>query len=57
MDGIKIFAKNIKNWETLLQTKGIYNQHIDIEFDIEKFTFLIRKSEFRKAIKETELSN
>ena len=36
MDDIKIFAKNEKELETLVQTIRIYSQDIGMEFGIEK---------------------
>ena len=38
MDGIKLFAKNKKELETLIQTVKIYSQDIGIKFAIEKCT-------------------
>ena len=42
-DDIKIFAKNIKELGTLIQTIRIYSQNIGIEFGIEKCALLIMK--------------
>ena len=36
MDDIKLFAKNKKELETLIQTMRIYSQDIIMEFGIEK---------------------
>ena len=35
-DDIKLFAKNEKELETLIQTERVYSQNIRIEFDIGK---------------------
>ena len=43
MKAIKIFAKNEKEVETLIQTVKIYNQDIGIQFGIEKYTMLVKK--------------
>ena len=40
----KLFAKNRRELETLIQTVRIYSQDIGIEFGIEKCAMLIRKS-------------
>ena len=44
MDDIKVFAKNERELETLIQTVRIYNQDIGMEFGIEKCAMLIIKS-------------
>ena len=44
MDDIKLFAKNEKESETLLQTVKIYSQDIGMEFGIEKCAILVMKS-------------
>ena len=44
MDGIKLFAKNEKEWETLIQTVWMYSEDIGMEFGIEKYTTLVMKS-------------
>ena len=44
MDNIKVFAKNEKELETLIQTIRIYIQDIGMEFGIEKGSMLIMKS-------------
>ncbi len=36
MNDIKLFAKNEKELETLIQLVGIYSQDIGMEFGIEK---------------------
>ena len=43
MDDIKLFAKNEKELETVIQVVRIYGQDIGMEFDIEKCTILIMK--------------
>ena len=47
MDNIKLFAKNVKELETLIQAVEIYNQDIGMEFGIEKFAILIMRSQKR----------
>ena len=44
MYNTKVFAKNEKERETLMQKIRIYSQDIGMEFDIEKCTLLIKKS-------------
>ena len=41
---IKLFAKNVKELETVIHAVRIYSQDIRIEFGIEKCTMLIMKS-------------
>ena len=48
MDGIKLFAKNEKELETLIHADRIYNQDIGMEFGIEKCAMLIMKSGKRR---------
>ena len=43
-DDIKLFAKNEKELETLIQTVRIYSQDIEMEFGIEKCAMLVMKS-------------
>ena len=43
MDGIKLFAKNEKELETLIHTVRICSQDIGIEFDIEKCALHVMK--------------
>ena len=43
MDDIKIFAKNEKELESLIQTITIFSQHIGMEFVIKKCAMLIMK--------------
>ena len=44
MDGIKLFAKNGKELETLIHVMGIYSKDIGKEFSIEKCAILVMKS-------------
>ena len=44
MDDTKLFAKNEKLLETLIQTLRMYNQDIKMEFGIEKCAMLIIRS-------------
>ena len=44
MDDIKLFAKNGKELDSLIQTVSTYSQHIGMEFSIEKCLMLIMKS-------------
>ena len=44
MDDIKLFAKNEKKLETLLQTVRIYHQDIGMEFGIDKCAMLVLKT-------------
>ena len=44
MDDIKLFAKNEKELETLIDAVRIYSQDIGMEFGIEKCAMLTMKS-------------
>ena len=44
MDDIKLFAKNVKELETLILAVRIYSQDIGVEFGIEKYAMLVMKS-------------
>ena len=44
MDDVKLFAKNEKELEIVIQAVRIYSQDIEMEFGIEKCTMLIMKS-------------
>ena len=57
MDGIKLFAKNEKELETIIHTVRIYSRDIEIEFDIEKCAMLVMKSGKRQLIDGMELPN
>ena len=55
MNDIKLFAKNEKERETLIQTVRIYNQDIGMEFGIEKCALLVMKSGKRHTTDGIEL--
>ena len=57
MDNIKLFAKNEKELETLIQTVRIYSQDIAMEFGIEKCDMLVMKSGKRQMTEGVELLN
>ena len=57
MDDIKLFAKNKKELETLIQSVRIYSQDIGMEIGIEKFAMFVMKSGKRHMTKGIELSN
>ena len=57
MDGIKLFAKNEKELETLIQTVRIYSQDIGMEFGIEKCFIQVMKSGKRHMTEGVELRN
>ena len=57
MDDIKLFAKNEKELETLIQTVRIYCQDIGMEFGIEKRAMLVRKSGEQHMTEEFKQSN
>ena len=48
IDDIKLFAKNEKELETLIEAVRVYNQDTRVEFGIEKCVMLIMKSEKRQ---------
>ena len=54
-DDIKLFAKNEKELKTLIKAVRIYREDIGMEFDMEKRSRLIMKSEKRHMIEEIEL--
>ena len=56
MDDIKLFAKNGKELETLIQTVRIHSQDRGMEFGIEKCPMLVMKSGKRR-ITEVEQPN
>ena len=56
MDDIKLFTKNEKELETLIQTIR-YSQDIGMEFVIEKFEMVIMRSGKRQIMEEIELLN
>ena len=57
MDDIKLFAKNLKEMETLINTIRIYRQDIGMEFGIEKCALLVMKSSKQHQTDGIELSN
>ena len=57
MDDIKLFAKNEKELETLIQTVRIYSPDIKMEFGIEKCTMLVFKGCKRYITERVELPN
>ena len=57
MDGIKLFAKNEKELETLIHAVRIYSQDIGMEFGREKSTMLVMKSGKRYMTDGMELLN
>ena len=52
MDGIKLFAKNENELETLIQAVRTYIDYIGIELGIEKCAILIMKSGKRQMTEE-----
>ena len=57
MDDIKLFAKNEKELETLIQTVRIYNQDIGMEFGIDKCVMIVMESGKRRLTEGIELPN
>ena len=57
MGDIKLFAKNKKEFETLIQTMRIYSQDIAMEFGIEKCSMLVMKSGKWHMTEGVELPN
>ena len=57
MDGIKLFAKNEKELETLIHAVRIYSHDIGMEFGIEKCANIVTKSGKRHLTNGMELSN
>ena len=57
MDDIKLFAKNKKEWETLIHIVRINSQDIGMEFGIEKCAMLVMKSGKRYMTKGVQLPN
>ena len=57
VDDIKVFAKNEKELETLIQAVRIYSQDTGMEFGIEKCAMLIMKSGKRHMAERMELVN
>ena len=54
MNVFKLFVKNEKTLETLIQTVKIYSDDIGMEFGIEKCSMLIMKSGKRQMTKGIE---
>ena len=57
MDDIKLFAKNEKELETLIQTVRIYSQDIGMKFGSEKCAMLVMKSGKRHIKEGVKLPN
>ena len=57
MNDIKLFAKNEKELETLIQTFRLYSQDIGIEFGIDECAMLVMKNGKRHMIEGIELPN
>ena len=57
MDDIKLFVKNEKELETLIQAVRIYSQDIRIEFGIEKCSMVVMKSSKRHLTDGMKLPN
>ena len=57
MKDIKLFAKNEKELETLIQAVSIYSDNIQVGFGIEKCAMLIMKSGKRQMMERIELQN
>ena len=57
MADIKLFTKNQKEMETLMQAVRIYSEDIGMEFGIEKCTMLIMKNRKRHRTEGIKLLN
>ena len=57
MDVIKVFTKNEKELETLIQTIRIYSQDRGMEYGIEKSTMLKMRNRKRESTEKIELPN
>ena len=57
MDDIKLFAKNERELETLIQTARIYSQDIGMEYGIEKCAMSVMKNGKRHMADGIELPN
>ena len=57
MDDIKLFAKDEKELETLIDVVRIYSQDIGMEFGLDKCAILIKKSHKRHLADGMELPN
>ena len=56
-DDIKLFGKNEKELEILIQTEIVCSQDIGMEFGIEKCAMVVRKNGKRHMTEEIELLN
>ena len=57
MDDIKLFAKNEKELEILIQAATIYSENIGMEFGIEKCTMLVMKMRNNRRNRTTKSRN
>ena len=57
MDGTKLFVKNEKELETLIEAVRIYSEDIGIEFGREKCAMLIMRNRKQKMTERIELLN
>ena len=57
MDDIKLFAKNKKEFKTLILVVWKYSQDIEVEFGIEKCIMLIITSGKQQMMERIELPN
>ena len=57
MDNIKLFAKNEKELENLIQAVTIYSQSRGMEFGIKEYAMLIMRSRKWQRTPGIELSN
>ena len=57
LDAIKLFAKNVKELETLIHAIRIYSQDIGMEFGIGKCAMLVMKSGKQHLIEGMEVPN
>ena len=57
IDDIKLFAKNVKELETLIRAVRIYSQDIGMEFDKEKCAMLVMQNGKRHLTDGMELPN
>ena len=57
MDDIKLFSRNEKELETLIQSVRIYSQNIRMEFDTEKCAMLFTRSGKGHRTEGIELPN
>ena len=57
LNDIKLFAKNEKELETLIQAMRIYGKDIGVKFGQEKYAMLIMKSGIQQMTEGIELTN